>query len=435
MKKLFSMLIAITMITMLFAGCSSKKNEVQTSNENKKEEAQTADTSSDTAEDTADVAADTSGGASGDVTLWYYWETEGHQKALNEMIQKFNDSQSNIKVEAKYVPFADFKKQLSIGASADQLPDLIIQDNPDTASYAQMGIFADITDKFDVSSYYPGPVNSCTLDGRLYGVPFGSNDLLLYYNKDMLEKAGCQVPTTWDELLDVAKKCTSGNVSGFAHSSVQNEEGTFNFLTWVWSTGASAYEINSEGGIKALTMVKNLIDSGAMPKEAINWTQGDTMNQFISGNLAMMINGTWQVPTMRSEVPDLNWGVAPIPMDKQQASGLGGENYSIIAGGNEEAALEFLKFATQKDQCLFMMNAMGYISADSNIAKDQFSGDEVYEAFVEEMQYANARGPLAEWPEVSDAISLAFNEVMTGASEPQAAAEKAQATIDEVLNK
>jgi multiple sugar transport system substrate-binding protein len=172
-----------------------------------------------------------------------------------------------------------------------------------------------------------------------------------------------------------------------------------------------------------------------MPKEAINWTQGDTMNQFISGNLAMMINGTWQVPTMREEVPDLNWGVAPIPMDKQQASGLGGENYSVIAGGNEAAAIEFLKFATQKEQCLFMMKTMGYISADSTIAKDQFAGDEVYEAFVEEMQYANARGPLAEWPEVSDAISLAFNEVMTGASEPEAAAAKAQGSIDGVLNK
>ena len=99
-----------------------------------------------------------------------------------------------------------------------------------------MGIFADITGKFDVSTYYPGPVNSCTLNGRLYGVPFGSNDLVLFYNEDMLKKAGVSVPTTWDELLDAAAKCSKDNVSGFAHSSLQNEEGTFNFLTWLWST-------------------------------------------------------------------------------------------------------------------------------------------------------------------------------------------------------
>lgn len=433
MKKVISIIIALTMLTVLLTGCSSKKDDTpstSTSNTNSSSSsAEDQDTNSD------DNSNDQVSGASGKVTIWYYWETEGHQKALNQLVQDFNNSQSNITVEAKYVPFADYKKQLSIGASANELPDIVIQDNPDTSAYASMGIFADLTGKFDVSTYYPGPVNSCTLDGKLYGVPFGSNCLLLYYNKDMLEAAGCAVPTTWDELLETAKKCTKDNVYGFAHSSVQNEEGTFNFLTWVWSTGATAYEMSSEGGVKALTIAKNLIDSGAMPKEAINWTQGDTMNQFISGNLAMMINGTWQVPTMREQVPDLNWDVAPIPMDKQQASGLGGENYSVIAGGNEEAAIEFLKYATQKDQSLAMMKAMGYISPDSTVAKDQFAGDSVYEAFVEEMQYANARGPLAEWPEISNAISLAFNEVMTGASAPEDAAAKAQTTIDGILNK
>ncbi len=298
-----------------------------------------------------------------------------------------------------------------------------------------MGIFADITDRFDVSNYYPGPVNSCTLDGKLYGVPFGSNDLVLFYNEDMLAEAGCEVPKTWDELLDVATKTTKGNVYGFAHCALQNEEGTFNFLPWVWSTGQTSYEINSEGGIKALEFEKSLVDAGAFPKEAINWTQGDTMNQFISGNLAMMINGTWQIPTMRQEVPDLKWNVAPIPQDKQQASGLGGENYAVIAGGNEEAAIAFLQYATSKDTCLYMMDHMGYISSDSTIAKDQFKGDAVYQVFVDEMQYANARGPLPEWPDISDAISLAFNKVITGDSDPASAAAEAQATIDSIIGK
>ena len=373
------------------------------------------------------------GEASGDVTIWYYWETEGHQKALNHIIEEFNGSQEDITVEAKYVPFADFKKQLSIGASADELPDLVILDNPDHAAYAAMGIFADITDKFDVSNYYEGPVNSCTLDGKLYGVPFGSNDLVLFYNEDMLKEAGCEVPTTWDELLEAAKATTTDTVSGFAHCALQNEEGTFNFLPWVWSTGATSYEINSEGGIKALTFEKELVDAGAMTKEAINWTQGDTMHQFIAGNLAMMINGTWQIPTMREEVPDLNWNVAPIPQDKEQASGLGGENYAVIAGGNEDAAIKFLEYATSPETCLYMMNAMGYISADSTIAEGQFEGDEVYQVFVDEMQYAHARGPLPEWPSISDAISLAFNKVITGDAAPEDAAAEAQATIDAII--
>ncbi len=429
-KRILSMFITVCMTGMILAGCGSGSEQGAA-------DAPQADTGAavSEAEPETDEPAAAAGEASaeGNVTIWYYWETEGHQEALNHIIDEFNSSNSGVTVEAKYVPFADFKKQLSIGASASELPDLVILDNPDHASYAAMGIFADLTGRFDVSTYYDGPVNSCTLDGKLYGVPFGSNDLVLFYNKDMLETAGCEVPATWDDLLATAKACTTDNVSGFAHCALQNEEGTFNFLPWMWSTGATSYEINSEGGIKALKFVKDMVDSGAMTKEAINWTQGDTMHQFIAGNLAMMINGTWQIPTMREDAPDVNWGVAPIPIDAQPVSGLGGENYAVIAGGNEDGAIKFLEYAVSGDTCLYMMQQMGYISSDSTIAEGQFEGDEVYQVFVDQMQYAQARGPLPEWPEISDAISLAFNKVITGDSEPEQAAEEAQATIDKIM--
>lgn len=368
-----------------------------------------------------------------EVTIWYYWETEGHQVALDQVISDYNESQDTYTVSAKYVPFADFKKQLSIGASADELPDIAILDSPDHASYASMDIFADLTDKFDVSDYYEGAVDSCTIDGTLYGVPFGVNCLALYYNEDMLSAASCEVPTTWDELKETAAKLTSGNVTGLAFCSLANEEGTFNFMPWVWSAGADAYDINSDGGIRALTLAKDLVESGAMSKECINWTQGDVMNQFISGNVAMMINGPWQIPTMEQEAPDLNWNVALIPKDTEYASCLGGENYAVIKGGNEEGALDFLEYSTSKEQVEFLMDAFGYISADKTIAESQFEGDAVMNVFTEELNYAKARGPLAEWPEVSNAISLAFNQVMTGEAEPADAAAAAQTTIDGIV--
>ena len=84
---------------------------------------------------------------------------------------------------------------------------------------------------------------------------------------------------------------------------------------------------------------------------------------------------------------------------------------------------------------MYMMEHMGYISSDSTIAENQFEGDPVYQVFVDEMQYANARGPLPEWPDISDAISLAFNKVITGESAPADAAAEAQTTIDGILGK
>lgn len=368
-----------------------------------------------------------------EVNIWYYWESLKHQEILNGLIEGFNASQEDIEVKASYVPFADFKKQLSIGATADVLPDIVIIDSPDHASYAAMGIFADVTGKFDASTFYEGPINSCTLDGVLYGIPFGSNCLALYYNEDVLAAAGCEVPTTWDELKDVAAKCTGDNVYGLAFCSLQNEEGTFNFMPWVWSTGATSFEINSENAIRALYLVKDLIEAASMPKEVINWTQGDVMNQFISGNLAMMINGPWQVPTMREQAPDLKWNVALIPADAQNASALGGENSAVIAGGNEEAAIEFLSYVTSPDLVASYIDEFGYIAARSDVAANQFEGDELMKKFVDQMAYAQPRGPHARWPEISDAISMAFNEVIIGTQTPEDAAAAAQAVIDGII--
>ncbi len=396
MKKVLAMLMASLMVVMLMATCAS--------------------------------AAEAK-----NLTIWYYWETPKHQETLGRVIDAYNAANEGVTVEAKYIPFADFKKQLSIGATADELPDIVIIDGPDHASYAAMGIFADITDRVDTSVFFDGPVDSCSLDGKLYGIPFGSNCLALFYNETMLADAGVEVPTTWDELKTAASALTTDSVNGLAFCSLQNEEGTFNFMPWVWSTGTTSFELNNDQGIRAITLVSDLVKSGAMTKECINWTQGDVMNQFISGNVAMMVNGPWQVPTMRENAPDLAWNVGLIPMDTQYASVLGGENFAVINNENVDASLDFLAYATDAEQVAGYIDDFGYIAARKDVAENQFTDDAIMQKFTEQMQYAQPRGPHPRWPEISDAISLAFNEAITETATPEDAAAKAQATIDSIV--
>ena len=371
------------------------------------------------------------------VTIWNYWETIKHQETLARVCKDFNSSQDKIEVVTKYIPFADFKKQLSIGAAAGDLPDVVIIDNPDHAAYVSMGIFADITDKLaswpDLKQYYEGPLNSCKLDGRLYGIPFGSNCLSLYYNVDMLKAAGVKPPRTWDELKSVAAKTTRGNVHGFAISSVQNEEGTFGFLCFLWGAGNTSFQIDNANGIRALSLMRDLVKSGSMPKEAINWTQGDVMNQFISGNLAMMVNGPWQVPTMRQQAPNLNWNVVELPVGKRPASDLGGENFGVVKGPHVDAALAFIEYAASPAEMKTYMDDFGYIAPRKDVAATQYADDPIMRVFVAQMASAQPRGPHPRWPEISDALSLAMNEVIIGVSTPAVAAAKAQKTIDAIL--
>jgi multiple sugar transport system substrate-binding protein len=372
------------------------------------------------------------------VTIWNYWETPKHQETLARVCKDFNSSQGTIEVVTKYIPFADFKKQLSIGAAASELPDIVIIDNPDHASYSAMGIFADITDKLaswpDLKQYFEGPLNSCKLNGRLHGIPFGSNCLSLYYNEDMLKAAGVKPPKTWDELKSVALKTTKGNVHGFGISSLQNEEGTFGFLCFLWGSGNTSFQINNANGIRALSLVRDLVKSGAMPKEVINWTQGDVMNQFISGNLAMMVNGPWQVPTMREQAPNLKWNVVQLPVGAKPASDLGGENFGVIKGDKVDEAIAFLKFAAGPAEMKSYINDFGYIASRKDVAATQFTADPIMKVFAAQMASAKPRGPHPRWPEISDALSLAMNESITGVAAPEAAAAEAQKTIDAIVN-
>ena len=114
------------------------------------------------------------------------------------------------------------------------------------------------------------------------------------------------------------------------------------------------------------------------------------MNQFISGNLAMMINGPWQVPTMREQAADLNWNVALIPMDTQYASALGGENFAVIDNENVDASVDFLTWMTAPEQVATLNIGLGNIAPRSDVAETQFVGDAIMEKFVEQMQYAQA---------------------------------------------
>jgi len=413
-KILLSCLTAVIMTASILTGCGGS---VSTS---------TSETKTDSTEKTT-------------LTVWHYFDGQQQQTAMDTLADKFNASQDKINVEVEFVPRAELTKQFTIGLVADKLPDLGLVDNPDMASFAAMGLFADITDKVNAFEYkdqfYEGPLSSCALDGKYYGVPLGSNDLALFYNKDMFDAAGVKPPTTFDELKTVSKTLTKGDTYGLAIAAPKNEEGTFQYLPWLLSTGAKYNEVGSAEGIKSLQYLTDLIKDGSMSKEVINWTQNDLEKQFVTNKAAMIIDGPWIINTVKADAPNLNWGVVKIPKDKIYASDLGGENWGVIKGHNEDAAWQFIKFTQQAD----VMNAycadFGYIPSRKDIAEknESITKDPNMSVFLDELQYSYPRGPHAKWPEISDAMSTAMQESFTNAKTPEQAAKDAQVKIDAVL--
>lgn len=371
------------------------------------------------------------------ITLWHYYEDPS---GVTELVEGFNKAQAGkIEITAEFLPRAELNKQFTAGVISGNLPDIAVVDNPDHAAYSVMGVFAEITDLIkdwpEQGQYFDGPWKSTVYQGKNYGIPLGSNCLALFYNETMLAEAGVTPPETWDELLGAAKKVSAEDRYGLAISAVKNEEGTFQYLPWLLSAGADIENLGSPEGINSMAVLAQLVKEGSMSQEVINWTQADARIQFVTGKAAMMVNGPWQIATIRSEAPDLKWNVVKVPKDKVFASVLGGENLAICEGAEMEAAWEFLKFAAQPEQVEQFSIAKGYFPPRKDVATTAayWNDDPIFKVFMDQMAYAMPRGPHPKWAQISNAMSAALHEALTGAKTPEEAMQNAQKTVAEAL--
>ncbi|GKU82040.1 sugar ABC transporter substrate-binding protein [Niallia sp. NCCP-28] len=409
MKKKLSMIITIIAMLMLVTACGNK-----------------------------------SASSDGKVTLtWWdaYTDTDGTVISIKNAIKKYEEAHPNIKIERVEVPFAELKKKLLLGAAGGELPDIVIIDNPDHQAMAAAGVLADITDNVkewgESDSYFEGPWSSTIYKGKNYGVPLGSNNLALFYNKELLDKAGIKPPTNWNELTAAAEKLTdkSKGIYGMSVSAIKSEEGTFQFLPFVWQAGSDLNNFNSEGTVKAITLWKNLIDNGYMPKDILTQNQQDIALQFINGKTAMMVNGTWQTSNLQQKA-NFDWDIVQLPEDKKGGTILGGENFAVTSTSeHKDEAWDVLEFIQQKDVLKELVKEKGYIPARKDLVEDDYwQNDKLLKPFADSMQVAKARAYGSKYPSISDEIQNMIQGVLTGESTPEEAVKQTAEKIKPYLS-
>jgi multiple sugar transport system substrate-binding protein len=371
------------------------------------------------------------GGASsgGKVTLtWWDYYNDANERAVLDRIERYKKVAPNVTIERTGQPFAQLKQKLLQGATAGELPDFVVIDNPDHSSFAALGVLADITDRVDEwgqqSSYFEGPFASTRYEDRCYGIPDNSNCLALWANTAVLERAGVEVPTDWDALRSAAANLTGGKTKGLAVSAVKSEEGTFQWLPFLWMTGEDLPTLDSEGGRAALSLWVDLVEAGQMSKGIVNWDQQAVLGQFQNGRAALMVNGPWQIPVIEDESPDLDYEVATLPEQAQGASVLGGENLAITKSSqNLDAAWEFLVWSQEPENLLRYNTLAGKIPSRMDVAEDEhWTGDPALKVFTEQLQVAKPRAYGPKYPEISAAVQEMLQSALTGS-----------ATVDEAI--
>lgn len=373
------------------------------------------------------------------------WSIDGDDRPgiSDTLSAEFDELNDDIDVDYRILPFDELVNETLRAYATGNAPDIVSFDNPDFALFSSRGAMLDITDMIaesdviDADNYFEGPLNSVMWDGRIYGIPKYTDTIGVFYNKDMFEAAGItEPPSTWDEFTEYAEMLTDpeNNVYGATFSARAGEEGTFQFLPLIQMSGGSYENVNTEGAAHALNLWKEMIDNGWASQDVLSMGQWDATGTFNSGNAAMAVSGPWEIDRM-TEDAEFDWGVALLPTLEEggeRSSALGGFDLGIMSTTEHpEEAFRALEYFASQDHRMF--EEWGNIPARNDIELPETGiekKDAALELFLEQLQYAQPRGPHPEWQKISKAIYDAMQSALTGQMSAEDALDQAQSTIE-----
>jgi ABC-type glycerol-3-phosphate transport system substrate-binding protein len=268
---------------------------------------------------------------------------------------------------------ADYSQKFTTMSAGGVYPDVIYEPTIWSKRHGVMGIAYDITDILDKEikdDFLESPFNTAVYNGRLIGLPFVSDATGIFYNKDMIEKAGIRMPQspneawTWDQLIDAAK--TAQRVNGSRYG-ITIESDFQAILPFLWQTGGTVLNeaqdkttINQPPTIKMLNWFRNeWLNTGLCSAEVFLGVDNG-INLFSQGETPFVVVGMGMVATYLKTIQDFEFGITYMPKDKTRATKIGGSNMEVInKTKNPKEAFEFLKYIVDTPQMNFYCSNAG----------------------------------------------------------------------------
>ncbi len=370
MKKLLSLLLVLSMTVMLAScggGAAPEKKEggEEPAKEEKKEEGKTT------------------------IKFWHAWQGD-EADMLQVYVDKYNEEHPDVFVEA--LSGTNAEKQM-IALSGGDTFDIGYQMDYRMALWGREGMLLPLNDLIAETGYNKDDVLDAelalmTLEDQIYGLPFTADTYQLYYNKDILDELGLEVPTTWDELYDAAKKATkvddNGDYTriGFLNNFPWKNESVFTYINGANYADEKTGEvtINSPAQMEAMEFKARFHSAPDYdPEKIIKFASGfgqyaSAENAFFKGQVAFSIDGEWFPTFIKMYAPDMNYGIAPIPYNadkpefKERGMVLAGALYIPKASKHPKEAFDFIKYLTEEAQLSFCIDKGSLPSTKSGLA-------------------------------------------------------------------
>lgn len=394
------------------------------------------------------------------ITMWVHVIEETPEgQAYKNSVERFNkEYNGKYCLSVEFVPRNEsgggYTDKINSSVISGGLPDIITVDGPNVSAYVANNIIqplVGITDD-EKAKYLPSVIEQGTINNKLYALGLMESSTLFFYNKDILNEVGIQVPSfdnpwTWDELNKVCEKVKNylDEKNGYPidMSFPAGETTIYFYAPFIWSNGGDFVSsdglkvngvFNSEKNVETISYFKEITDKGYIPKYTIS-------DLFEKGRAAFKFDGAWAITNIRNNYPDFNLGIAPYPVGNDW----NGEKYTPTGGWafatttsckNPEAAKEAIKVLTNAESGIDMYNLTGNLpstfEAYENI--DAFKTDELFKtAYYQLVNYGHPRPKSPAYPQISTSYQQAIEGILLNDETPEESLYKTMRRIEDKL--
>ena len=362
-------------------------------------------------------------------------------------VDKFEAENPGIKLNLEVVSWNDVHQVVDTRIANNNAPDIL---NIDTFSeFVPDGLLMPVKDYcpeelFD--DFFPAFIAESVIDDTVWAVPDLASARALFYNVDILNEVGVEVPTTWAELEDVSQQIIDfydGEVYPWG-IDMTTDEGQACFAYYAWGNGGGFtdengdWALNSPENVEAVKFAVSLVEKGYTNPNPATQTRYDLQDMFAAGKLAMVIVPN-QLPTyVADKGGNINMATAGIPAAEGKTSSSVGVMDRIMAfkddaapdqAARNEAIGKFLEFFYRPENYVGWVSMEGFLPAVNSAVEALVAADPSFEAWLDVLGtcqfYPAAK---AEWAQVRQGVTAVEQEALIG-GDVQAGLDALQAEV------
>jgi multiple sugar transport system substrate-binding protein len=380
----------------------------------------------------------TGGEAGGSITVWAMG-AEGEK--LDVLAKDFMAENPGITVNVTPIAWDVAHDKLLTAVAGGETPDVSQMGTTWMGEFAKTGALEEVPDSVDMDSFFEGARNTAIVDDTSYGVPWYVETRLLYYRKDIADKAGVtEAPTDWDGLKEMAKALKEKGGAKYGISLAPNN--WQEYLPFVWQNGGdvaneeSEWTLDSPEAVEALEYYKSFFDEGLTAEsvpEGFDVTQG-----FIAGTHPAFFSGPWHMGLIEDQGgPEFadKWDIALMPEQDSKTSFVGGSDLVVFKDSdNKEAAWKFVQYLVDAEtQRKWYETVAALPSVESAWEGGELSSDEKLALFGEQLKDAKSPPPIPKWEQVAaEAVNAELEKATVGGSSAEEAAEAMQQKAESI---